>query len=168
MHAQTKKTSRARLCNANAKHELQRKTKSYLPHRSVSARTDRSEVLVPLRYLPYGFVKLLSVESGSLLLGHSCRSSAPLPLPTTRAQSGWETSAPPLPSPLAFASGTEDSKTTAAPQINISAWIAAAGAVCNRRVKLALIRLRSRCAWSSSLCEAAYWGRVFFIRCRVQ
>lgn len=45
---------------------------SYSPHGSVSAGADGRQVLVALRDFPHGFVELLSIESGSLLLRHSC------------------------------------------------------------------------------------------------
>lgn len=45
----------------------------YLPDWSIGSRADRGQGLIPLRDLPYRFVQLLSVESGSLLVRHSCR-----------------------------------------------------------------------------------------------
>lgn len=47
--------------------------RGYLPYGSISSGTHGWQTLVPLRYLPYGLVEVLSVENGSLLLGHSWR-----------------------------------------------------------------------------------------------
>lgn len=43
-----------------------------LPHGSVRAGANWRKVLVALRDFPHGFINLLSVESGSLFLRHSC------------------------------------------------------------------------------------------------
>lgn len=43
-----------------------------LPYGSVRSGADGAQVLVPLRDLPHGFVELLPIERGSLLLRHPC------------------------------------------------------------------------------------------------
>lgn len=67
----------------------------YSPHRAVSAGAHGRQVLVALRDLPHGFVELLSIESGSLLLRHSCgftsssqRKLLPSP-PSVRRRAEW-------------------------------------------------------------------------------
>lgn len=67
---QEARAARSRYARAFFTHHSQYR---YLPYGSVRSRTHGRQTLVALRHLPYGLVELLSIESRSLLLGHSCR-----------------------------------------------------------------------------------------------